>query len=123
MAIFLQTIDEKLAILMKKKTKPILDEDYDDEEVEAALNDEQMRQEVEKHLNKGAIKLVHKNSGKQVFVNETNLLQEKGKKGLEAIEESIDYERNVKPGDAELVSVILINAIFYSKSKSQQKRS
>jgi len=117
-AIFLQTIDEKLAILMKKKTKPILDEDYDDEEVEAALNDEQMRQEVEKHLNKGAIKLVHKNSGKQVFVNETNLLQEKGKKGLEAIEESIDYERNVKPGDAELVSVILINAIFYSKSKS-----
>ncbi len=62
-AIFLQAIDEKLAALMKKKTKRILEDEYDDEEVEAALNDEQMRQEVEKHLNKGAIKLVHKNSG------------------------------------------------------------
>jgi len=39
-AIFLQTIDEKLAALMKKKTKQMLEDEYDDEEFEAALNDD-----------------------------------------------------------------------------------
>ena len=108
-AIFLEAIDEKLSALMKRKTKRMLEDEYDDEEVEAALNDEQMKLEVQKHISQGSIKLVHKDSGEQVFVQETNLLQEKGKKGLESIDESIDFERNVKPADAELVSVITSN--------------
>lgn len=67
-AIFLEAIDEKLSALMKRKTKHILEDEYDDEEVEAALNDEQMKLEVEKHISQGSIKLVHKDSGEQVFV-------------------------------------------------------
>lgn len=49
-AIFLEAIDQKLSAIMKRNTKIMFEDSYDEEEVEAALSDEQMQLEVQKHI-------------------------------------------------------------------------
>jgi hypothetical protein len=105
-AIFLEAIDTKLTQLIKQRAQEEMkvkhNEKFSDDEFDEAMKDEQLNLQVQKHISQGSIKLVHKDSGEQVCVEETNLLKDKGRTALANIDESIDYERDHDPMEANL---------------------
>lgn len=66
------------------------------------MKDEQINLQVLKYISQGSIKLVHMHRIEQVGVEETNLLRDKGRTALANIDESIDYERDHNPMEANL---------------------
>jgi hypothetical protein len=47
-AIFLEVIDRQLEALIKLNSRKLFADEYDDKQVEAALQDEQVKKEIEK---------------------------------------------------------------------------
>jgi len=72
-----------------------------------------MQEEVQRQFEQGNIRLVHKDSGKPMFVAETNMMQARGRKAmLEADESLAEFETETQAEDAELVSRRLFKTHF-----------
>lgn len=100
-------IEGKLRELIRRETLEHFksnNEKFDEEEFFQAFQDEEMEAELKRQLTDGGVKLLHKESGSPMFVNETRLIGQKGKNAAECIDEQMDVDVNAEPDDADLVS-------------------
>ena len=79
------------------------EEQFDEEDFKEAMADEEMEAAFKRQVSDGGIKLLHKDSGSPMFVQETKLIGQKGKKAVDH-DESMDIDEDASPEDADLVS-------------------
>lgn len=104
----LALIENKLCQLVKEQTMQKFksnNEHIDEADVHEAFQDREIEHVMKKQLSDGGIKLLHKDSGSPVFVQETKLIAEKGKRAAdEFFEGSIEGAHTNNLEDAEVVS-------------------
>lgn len=82
----LEMIEKKLSSLIKEQTRQKFkqnNEDVDEADIHEAFQHKDIEHVLKKQLSSGGIKLLHKDSGSPMFVQETKLIAEKGKNAVD----------------------------------------